>query len=671
MKEASGSVNMGRVEIVDAPLPTGVTPEGEVPALGTANSGALPDAEKFIAYIQNELDLVEASREKYLASVTKWRRQRLARPELEIKNEPFPKSANVSPPITAQRVNTVFAKVLANFSVKRPFWSGETDEQEYAEHAPVLSKEINGMSASPFHINLGEKNKTLLYNTVSLGTQFYEVQWEFERTPLVDPVSGKITGLKPRKNGLAVEAIELEDFYTRVQWTDLQKAPWIAKRFYKTFQELKELESQMRYENVDKVIGNENVDVEEHEEALANLEKVSIDKTSSVEPTNMYEIIKVWGYWQGADKTLVDWIVVFERKTGTILRAEVNPLGMRLVGKLDYFRIPGMLYAVGLCQQLELLQDEGDMLHNLRLDNLRWTMLNLFIGKKDTGLKPDEPVWPGKMLLTENGKDDLMALTFPDLSQSSYQAEMLVGAYADRVSAVNDAVAGFADQTLKSGGGAMAQQGMAAASSSILSAEFEMLEDSYAEMGRMFLVLMSYHKDLVDMSFVSEEERPLLEAVLNLPPESLPLRFKFRIETTDAAKTEQAKRENLLVFSQMYAQYGQEIGSYVQLIAQGGQMDAVLPAPTVVPFGLKMITGKTKIMEKMIDFLDIGKPEDYLMDVEPLVAAIGAQGAGTGQGGAGQGAPQGAGMGGGGGVGMGGAPVGAPAAGATADSGGF
>ncbi len=656
------------VEIVDSPTPTGATPEGAVPALGAANSTLMPESEKFIAYIKAELDGIESSREKYLESVKKWRRQRLARPENETKNEPFPKSANVSPPITAQRVNTVYSKVLANFSVKRPFWSGESDEVAYREHAMAISKEINGMSASPFHINLGEKNKALLYNTVSLGTQFYEVLWEFERTPNVDP-TGKVIGLKPKRNGLAVEDIELEDFYTRVNWTDLQRSPFCARRFYKSYAQLKELEAQMRYENVDKILGSEDQEVRAHEEELAKLEKVEISKQSSELATNMYEIVKVWATWQQADKSFVDWIVVFERSSGVILRAEINPLGMRPIGKIDYFRIPGMLYSVGLCHQLELLQDEGEMLHNLRLDNLRWSMLNLFIGKKDTGIKPDEPMWPGKMLLTENGPADFQAIAFPDLSRSSYDAEMLAGSYADRISAVNDAVSGFADQTLKSGGGAMAQQGMAAASSSILAAEFEMLEDSYAEMGRMFLVMLAFHKDLVDMSFLDEEERMLLQAVLEMPLENLPLRFKFRIETTDAAKTEQAKRENLLVFSQMYSQYGQEIGGFVGMIVQGGQMDQALPVPTIVPFALKMISGKTKIMEKMIDYLEIGKPEDYLMDPTPIVDALGGGNAGQ-PGGTGAGAQEAAG-GAPGGSPVGGAPMGAPAPGPAPESGGF
>lgn len=614
-------------------LPAGVVLEPDAPVqdLATPEKGCFKndnDSKIFMSFIQSEIDAVSSNRTSYLEKVKKWEKQRRAKPEQEIKNEPFEKSANVSPPVTASRVNTVYAKLLANMSAKRPFWDGLASDTQYKPNAEAVAKLLNGMSKSPFHLDLDRKNKNLLYTVCSIGTQFYDIDWEFERTQDVDPVTNAVVGLKPRKNGLAIHPINIEDFYTRLNWPDIQTSPWIAKKITKTWNELKQLESQGTYWNVDLIAGEPSTEVSDIEENRASVGNYSLTKDSTNVVAQMFDLYVVWAYWDLEGKgELTEIMCVFEPKTQTILMSKVNDIGIRPVGRLVYFDIPGQLYGAGLCEQLELLQDEVETLHNLRLDNLRWAMLNQYKTRRDSGVQADEKAYPGKIWLLDN-MDDLEPMLTPDLSMSSYQAEALANNYADRISGVNDAIAGFADQTLKSGGGATAQQTMAMMSSSILSAEFQMLEDSYSEMGRMLLIMLVRYKDMVDFSFVQPDEQALIEEVLNLDPQMVPLQYKFTVKTTDAARTEEAKKQNFGMFTQMYDNYGSQVGQYVGLIVQGAQIDAQIGFPFVQQFALKMISGKTKVMEAMIGFLDIGRPEDFLPDVSMIAQLGGQNGAG-------------------------------------------
>lgn len=574
----------------------------------------------FNAYLQKEMQSVAEGEDTADLNETlkKWRRQRMARPENKIKNYPFPNSANVSPPITAQKVNTIYAKALANFSTKRPFWSGETSDAMYRPHVEALAKYMNLISASPFDLNLDSINRVMLYEIISLGTEFYEVSWDYEQVTYMKDVAGsQEPAYRVLHNGPRVTPIAIEDLLTRPYWTNPQKAPWIARRFRLTRGELLERKASGRYDPdaCDKITGGIS-ELTDHEQQENEIQGINTKPVADYPETELYDLYAFHAFWDvNEDGVLEDIKGVIELSTGTILRVEMNNLGVRLIGRIPYQEIPGQLLGVGVCHACEYLQDEAETLHNQRLDNLKWSMLNMFKAKKGGGIKVDEQAYPGKIWFV-NENDDFMPMFFPDLSASSYQAEMLVRDYADRITGANDPMSGFADQTLKSGGGAQAQMTMMQQASSILNAQLDTMEEYYSEMGRMIAILLAANVDLVDFSIISEEDALLVKEILSIPIEELPSKIKFRVETTDAARSEASKKENYAAFMMMYNQYAETIMKY----AMAGANPQMPPALQIMTG--KFIVGQTEIMRKMIDFLKIGDPEKYLPYFGDLEAQI-------------------------------------------------
>lgn len=578
----------------------------------------------FAGYLQKEIQSVVDGEDtaEFMESVRKWKRQRLARPETKTKNYPFPNSANVTPPITAQKVNTIYSKALANFSTKRPFWSGETSDPMYRPHVEALARYMNVISASPFDLNLESVNRRLLYDCISLGTQFYEVSWDYEQvTYLKDAGPGNpgTPAYRVLHNGPRVTTIPLEDFITRPYWTDLQKAPWLARRFRLTKAELMERKASGRYVNVDLMMGSPTSELTDAEVSDNEMLGINTAPVADFPETEFFDLYSFHAFYDvNADGVLEDVKGVIHLPTATLLRIEMNNLGVRLIGRIPYQEIPGQLYGVGVCHATEYLQDEAETLHNLRLDNLKWSMLNMFVTRKGSGVKPDEAVYPGKIWSVDQ-MDDFRAIAFPDLSGSSYQAEMLVRDYADRITGANDPMSGFADQTLKSGGGAQAQMVMMQQASSILNAQLDTMEEYYSEMGRMIAILLAANVDIVDFAVVSEDDAALIKELLTVPAEDLPTKVKFRVETTDAARSEAAKRENYVAFAGMYDQYAQIMGSMASMA-----MNPQVPPVAQMMFQ-KFMVGKTKIMEKLVEFLKLGDPEEflpYMGDVEAQLRAM-------------------------------------------------
>jgi len=574
------------------------------------------DRQTFTDFLIKEIKAVRdgAELQELKDNIQKWRRMRIARPETTTKDYPFPGSSNVSPPIMAQRVNTVYAKLLKNFSTKRPFWSGDSADAMYKPHAEALAKYLNMLSSSPFHLNLDALNRKAFYDLPSLGTQFYEVSWEYRQVPFIN---GEAQDYRVVQNGPYIELIKIEDFLTRPYWDDLQRAPWLAVKFKLTWGELKEKGASGRYANVDGVLDYFIKEFSDEERAEFERQGINPEVAQDYDTTKIFDLYRFHAYWDvNGDGILEDIKGVIELESGILLRVEPNNIGWRLVGRIPFFEIPGNLYGIGLGHQLEFLQDEGETLHNMRLDNLQLAMIKMFKARRGSGIEPNETFYPGKIWFTDQ-PEDFGVLEFPDLSNSSYMAENLVNQYADRISGANDALAGQADMTLKSGGGAEAQKFMASMASTILDAQFDTVETYYAEMGRMLVILLAANRDLVDYSMVNEKEAELIKEVLALTPDELPFKFKFKIETTDVARSEEMRKQNFAQFMQVYNTYGQAVGQYITFSAQFAQV-----LPQAAEIYLKLLVGQTHILEKMIEFFNIGdkaKFLPYVGDIEALL----------------------------------------------------
>lgn len=578
----------------------------------------------FINYIQSEIMSVRDSSERseYEASISKWRRQRIARPEKKTKNTPFEGAANVCPPVTAEKVNTIFAKLLGNYSIKKPFWGVESEDATLAEAAQALEHLMNAYTKSPFHLDLRNVNRGLFYDLVSLGTEFYEIGWIFkEQMVAVKSEGGKgpVSGFRTVKNGPVLRPVAIEDFFTRPYWSDLQRAPWVAVRSTMTLAEIRNAEFTGEYiKDASTLVqaGAKDKLRQDEQDQLASL-GIQTDIQNTYPETTMYELYSFYAFWDIAgDGKLVDIHGIIEINSGTLLRVDTNEIGWRLIGRIPYFEIPNQLYAIGVAHMCEFLQDETETIHNLRLDSLKWSLLGQYKGRRGSGLKPDERGYPGKLWLTDQ-MDDLELLPIPDMSGSTYQAEEIARQYADHITGANSPMSGYADPVLKSGGGAQAQMLLMQQSSAILNAPLDTVDNYYAEIGRLIAILIVANSKFVDLSLVSETDKQILQQqIFILKPEDLPLKFKFNIKTTDASRTEDARRQNFMSYMQLYTVFGQQTAQYYAMMAQAQGFQPLQL------FAMKMIVGNTTLMQAITEFFDVGNPGDLLPDVTMLRAVI-------------------------------------------------
>lgn len=561
-------------------------------------------------YLCNEiLDVRDGpDREALLRRWEKWRRLRRARPESEERSTPWIRSANSMPPLTAQKVNTIYAKELSAFMGKKPPVQVDAMNTEDSDKAESLRKFFKGLAESRNGLNMPQNMQRIFYDQVSLGTQFVKVpflvdQWAFKRPG----EAGSEQVVYVRHKGPAVVPIRIEDFFTRPYWKDLQRAPWIGVRYRYYNHELKQSVASGAFDkaSVDTILGEYLTAYDDNMvEALSNA-GVEASSVGKEEPNREYEIFECNVFWDvDGDGTPEDIKVWVEPETRTVLRSEFNPLSIRDVEPVIYFDDPDNLYAIGVCEMTELLQDEVTSLHNMRLDGLSLTQLKMFKARRGSGIA-DEEFTPFKVLEMDDPDGDLVAMDFADTTSNCLQSEMMAREYADKVTGASDYMAGFNDNIVKSGASVGGTMFLAQQSNTILGSILQNAETSISNIYQIAFYQCVANKDKLDLSFLSVEDASNVMEVLSMNVEDIPTKFRFTVKATDISKTDEAKKQNFLAMSQMYSMYSEKMFQVVQLMLTAQD-------PMTKELAQKVFVGSTDFMEKMIEFFDVGDPKDYL-----------------------------------------------------------
>lgn len=572
--------------------------------------------------LENVLDVLEGDvYEGMKQKASKWRRQREAVPEQESKSFPWENASNVAVPLAMMCTNGIASLVKSSLMERDPFWHVRSrgtlaDDQS----ADALTQFLDAISDSPYHLDLKRQLGPMIYELVSIGTQFVEVPWVVDRWSFKKP-SGEVVD-KIRSSSPKIISIPIENFLMLPYFDDVQRAPWCGVLTYLTEHELLQRQRLGVYENVEALLaGGPDGITEERTEIL---ERMGI-AVGTKDKSNIYAVVQAYVFWDAdGDGFPEDLKVTFHPETGTFLRVEFNTLGVRPIARLTYFDRPGELYGIGVGWIVERLQDEIDALHNMRIDGTMLSMLQMYVSSRGSNLAPEEEFRPLKHIQVDSAKEDFLPIKFPDIGPGTIQAEYVTKEYADRATGATDAMMGFesfAGSSRRTASGTMflAQQNMRT-----LQPVIDSIEDSFGEVGRLVTFQLIRNKDFImdQIQMIQPTLQPALEEVfMNIELEDIPAAFRFGIKTTDLEKTEDAKKQSKLTLMQLYAQYGQQI---FQLLPTIYGQQAQVP-PEIKQIATKFFVGATNMMDDIFTFFGEERSDRYLpyvKDIEMMLGAI-------------------------------------------------
>jgi len=577
--------------------------------------------EEFMTWIVGEiLDVRDGSERKAKeADWIQYRKNRRAKKQSKTKDTPWVNSANVESTLTAQKVNAIYAKEVAAFAVKKPPMRVRAADMALRDQAESLERFMTYLAESRYGMNMPVNQNQIFYDQVSLGGAIVKVpflveQMSFKRT---DATSGSQDVKYVRHRGPAVVPIRLEDFFTRPYWKDIQRAPWVAVRYrmYKHEIEQKQAIGFFDKEAMTAVSGTPITrydDGREADLANANVSAGSLGRNANQDEFEIYEVNAFFDVdGDGYAEDVIAWI---EPSTNTLLRSEFNPLSIRDYELVPYLEDPESLYPIGICELVADLQDEATALKQMRLDGTKLSMLKMFISRTGCGIDVNESFQPFKHFQMDDPVGDFREITFNDISQSCLAGEEMTKQEADRVTGANDYMTGFNDKTVGSGasvGGTMflAQQG-----NSILNSILTRAEQSIGNIYMIALYQCMANKDKLDLSFMSSSDQLNMAKVLAYEVEDIPTQFRFTVAVTDISKTDEAKRQEGMVASQIYTMYGQTMMQLMQAMPQGQQM---LPELTT-----KLFVGGTELAQRILELTGIQDARYFLPFTEHLAVQM-------------------------------------------------
>ena len=552
----------------------------------------------------------------------KWRRQAEARPGRRKKNFPYPNASNVSPPLSQMIGQGIFAYLKGMYDAVDPPWyiaALRESDRTLLKQAEVLTKYFNMMSKSRLDLNLSAFKRDFLNEIATMGTCFVKVPWTTEPWHFKSETNGvEETVSATLHDGPELIAIPVEDVVYPENWTEIQKMPWFAHDIAKAEYELKDLATRGVYDSdaVERVINGasqlaSDVRREQEEEIMQS----SPDRQGEFILSEFY-----FYYDSDGDGIHEDLVFTVHVPTGTVLRQDFNRFGYRMVSAGTFIKRIYTLEGRGTGQTTEFQQDEIEGIHNTRNDNMKFSNMRMLAVRRGS-LRENEAIYPGKIFVTDNPREDINPIQLGEVYPSSLNAEQQTISYARESSGLSSTMSGFADQTLGSRDTYRGQAMRAQKGTSIFNTIAEGLNECFSEVGMMIFFQLVHNRERVvrkerEMGRLNEEEITILNEALNMNVRDVPSKLAFHIRTSNVDETYEAKRQNMLSLTQLFSQYAQQVSPLVMMLF--GQQGAMMQqqAPEAYKYMMSIYVGSTKLMSEVFKFMGEDDPLKYVPDIK-------------------------------------------------------
>ncbi|MFA5234530.1 MAG: hypothetical protein WC390_09040 [Sulfurimonas sp.] len=211
----------------------------------------------------------------------------------------------------------------------------------------------------------------------------------------------------------------------------LDTAVGYGYEFELSWNQLKKGESENRYFNIDRIskTGGQAVNINETEQQRKENEgKLGDDTDKDIKKMTFHPWKLIYHYDIDGDGLNEKLILTYLYEQNVLIRAELWDENLYFVPHYIERR-PGRFDGIGVCAQLETINDQGDVFWNLRANTARMTCSPSFKGKRSSKFNPTEQEWyPGVIFWLEDMGDVeqwTIINNFPELYNEENQLEKL------------------------------------------------------------------------------------------------------------------------------------------------------------------------------------------------------------------------------------------------------
>jgi len=587
------------------------------------------DLEEAVKYLKDEYEKASSEMEGRNRKIIKWRQTMEAIAADAPKTGPLKNGSNITVPLTQTLTQNLLAKVKGTFDARKPFWTVESQrsDEQSLEMFKVIQEYLNILADSPTDLDLEEVKKDLFGEAVLIGGAFPKVIWSTDKWRVVNPVKGE--KVVTFHDGPQIVVIPVERCKFRRGVGKISRLPWIALDTPLTEYELRGLAADGTYDAdaVSKVLEQKRTTPTAEEEQRQKAEWFDVAET-----TGLFDVTEFWFYWDiDGTGVPVDLFFTIHVPTGTVLKQQYNSLGQRFVVPAKYIHRPFALSGRGTGQVTESMNDEATNVHNLANDNMKIANMRMIALKRTGGFQKEEPLYPGRTWFVDNPGEDIRSIPIGEIYPSIQQAEQKSWGIGQRAIGLSDNQMGFADQTLGSRDTARGQAMRLQQGDSILGSVIEGLKSTWSQLGMLVWMQCVANKERVmdkerKAMRLSEQQLQILEQALSMELTDVPMRLSFNVVTTDAEKTFEQQRQNMMALTQIFTQFStQTIPLAMQLYGPNG-MQMMKQSPELFKYMERIMLGSGRLMEDVFKFFGVKNVPQYVPEQKQMAQLLDALG---------------------------------------------
>jgi hypothetical protein len=400
-------------------------------------------------WLHEEIHQARAERQPLVDDWIKWQKQYWAEPEAEVKNWPFPKSANIVIPVTAIAVEAINARMMNTLFSIDPFYSVRPTMPEWVDAAPPLERWLQTEIENPDGVYMYSFLQDALLELTKLGTAVAKSGYAREYRKAVREISGiEEEYYYEVKNGATLDHVPLANFLIRLGEKNPQTAAWVGEEHDFTWAELKRMSQGGR-------ISADTLELVKHDYTSSNAESPNdgseyedaLDKLTVEEPIwhDNFQIQEIWCSFDvdgdGIDEEIV---IDFHWTTQRILSIRYNWHDdlHRPYRVAQYQTVENRIFGIGVGKQNEQFQDEITAVHRQRLDNATLANMGMIALPKNSGYGPKEPIFPGKMWFLDDVQQ-IQPFKLSEVYNSAFANEDVIMRYSEMRTGVNEVLLGM------------------------------------------------------------------------------------------------------------------------------------------------------------------------------------------------------------------------------------
>ena len=525
-----------------------------------------------VSWLSSEIESAWVEKEDVVADWKKWQNQYWAQPETTVKNFPFKKAANIVIPLTAIAVEAVHARLMNTVWSVEPFWSIRPRSGRWIESAkPVeewLQSEVENENSLDAFKFCSDTFMELCKLGTGIGKSGYTKIIKKSVRPAADGSNDPFYSVA--NNGATLEYVPCANFIMRAGEQDPQLSAWVGEEHSFTWGQMKKMSQsgRMSTKAIEKIRHWEQSNEGERTGSAADY-KNEIEKLDKFEPMwhDEFRVQEIWCAFDidGVDGEDEEIIVDYHHASGTILSTHHNWYSdlHRPYRVVQYVNVEGRIWGIGIGKQNEQFQDIITTIKRQSLDNATLANMRMLAVKKQSGISPDEPIFPGKIWFLDDPSRDVQVLQMSEIYQSAYANEQSIQLYSDKRTGVNETILG------------LPQQGTPGTATGDLARIAEgnkrfdlVLRNIRRWLGLLSQDVLSNYQQFGDQQrhwLVKEEEGGWIERVLNMPQELVRSGAIVELSATSSLVNRQVEQQQWMSLFTVISNYYRQIIELSQL----------------------------------------------------------------------------------------------------------